>query len=87
MLDFTLLLFFYNGALHAPQCHTFLVSQFQTPRSQLRNVSQTTSSPQDARLHLAHDHTLEPSHVTFLGGNFEISIDDGHGEENTSATA
>jgi len=33
---------------------------------------------------LAHDHALEAGHVALLGGNFEVSVDDGYGKENTS---
>ena len=37
--------------------------------------------------HLAHDHTLEAGHVALLRGDFEVSVDDGDSQENTSSAA
>jgi hypothetical protein len=37
--------------------------------------------------YLAHDHALEASHVALLGGNLEVSVDNGDSQKDTSSTA
>jgi hypothetical protein len=39
------------------------------------------------KANLAHDHALKAGHVALLSGNFEVSVDDSHGKENTCAAA
>lgn len=36
------------------------------------------------RANLAHDHALKTGHIALLGGDFEVSVNDSYGKENTS---
>jgi hypothetical protein len=55
-------------------------------RHSLQKKSYRTFSIQIIR-HLAHNHALETRHITLLGSDFKVSVDDGDGQQNTSTTA